>query len=222
MKYNSLPAAAIFDMDGVLVDSEPLHTASYVQAFSEVNQVVTAEEYRQAVTLGHATVKKFYVSVGGDIEQWDAVARRKAVLVKEMMHARGRLMPGIIELLEALKSESIPTALVTSGGRKSLEAVMSKFDLRPYFQHVVTWEDVNAVKPKPDGFILAAKRLGVQCCDCIVFEDTPKGVLAANLAGMKCVAIPTSTTYDGDFSLATLVVKSLEDVDLGVIRGLFG
>jgi HAD superfamily hydrolase (TIGR01509 family) len=209
-------------MDGVLVDSEPLHTASYVQAFKEVNKVVTAEQYRQAVTLGNATVKKFYLSVGGDIEQWDTVAKRKAVLVRELMHARGRLMPGIIELLEALKAERIPTALATSSGKKSLEAVMSKFDLRPYFQHVATWEDVNAVKPKPDGFIFAAEKLGVQCCDCVVFEDTPRGVLAANLAGMKCVAIPTSTTHDGDFSLATLVVKSLEDVDMGVIRGLFG
>jgi beta-phosphoglucomutase-like phosphatase (HAD superfamily) len=98
---------------------------------------------------------------------------------------------------------------------------MKKFDLRPYFKHIITWEDVHAIKPDPQAYILAAERLGMQPNECVVFEDTPRGVLAAHRAGMKCIAIPTSTTYDGDFSKAAMIAGSLEGMNINILQGLF-
>lgn len=221
MRSTKLPSAVIFDMDGVLVDSEPVHTACYCQAFTEAGFPITTEQYRQNVTIGHFTCKKLFLTVGGNMERWPEVRNRKFELTNEMMHDRVRLMPGITELLETLQSERIPTALATSSGINSLEAVMGRFDLRPYFRHIVTSEDVKAVKPEPDGYIFAAGKLGVPCHECVAIEDSPRGVLAAHRAGMKCIAVPTSTTFDGDFGPANLVVKSLEEVSIDMLRGLF-
>lgn len=203
------------------MDSEQVHMACYCQAFTEAGFPITNEQYRQNVTIGHFTCKKLFLSVGGSVELWPDVRNRKSELTNEMMHERARLMPGITELLRTLQVEGIPTALATSSGMNSLEAVMGRFELRPYFQHIVTSEDVKAVKPEPDGYLFAADKLDVNPSYCVAIEDSPRGVLAAYRAGMKCIAVPTSTTFDGDFSPASLVVKSLEEVSVDVLRGLF-
>ena len=216
-----LPTAVIFDMDGVLIDSEPLHAASYVQAFAEIGLAITLDDYYREISMGHLAVSELYAAMGGDMALWHDISARKAVLTKEIMSQKGTLMPGVTRLLESLKDAGIPMALATSAGKRSLEIFMDKFDLRPYFKHIVTWEDVNAIKPDPRGFIVAAERLGVNCQDCAVLEDSPRGVLAATRAGMKCIAIPNNSTRNGDFATASLVVGSLTDVSLDMIRGLF-
>ncbi|MCL5104590.1 MAG: HAD-IA family hydrolase [Armatimonadetes bacterium] len=216
-----LPAAVIFDMDGVLIDSEPLHAESYVQAFTEMGLAITLDDYNREVSIGHLSVSELYAAVGGDMTYWHDVSARKAVLTKELMSQKGALLPGVITLLESLNDAGIPTALATSAGKRSLGIFMEKFDLRSYFEHILTWEDVNAIKPDPKAYIVSAERLGVRPEHCAVLEDSPRGVLAARRAGMKCIAIPNDSTRHGDFSPASLVVGSLEEVSLQLIRSLF-
>ncbi len=221
MSVKILPAAAIFDMDGVLVDSEPLHTESSVRAFDEFGVDLTHEEYRRKITLGDHTVRRLFSEMGGDMDRWHSLGDRKAIMLHELIKEKLALMPGIVRFLDMLKETGIPTALATSAGKRSFELIMEKYDLRQYFQQVVTWEDVKAIKPDPQAYIITAEMLGVRPEECVVFEDTPRGVLAAHRAGMKCVAIPTSTTRDGNFSLASIVVESLEEVNLTMLRTLF-
>ncbi|MCE5199651.1 MAG: HAD family phosphatase [Armatimonadota bacterium] len=220
MEELTRPAAVLFDMDGVLVDSEPWHIESYIRAFSEVGLTLTTEVYRQNIIIGQLSVRELFYSLGGDKERWEYVFKRKMAHTKKLMSEHLEIMPGTIRLLEMLKAEGIPTALVTSAGKQSLDVIMGKYNLLPYFDHVMTWEDVRAIKPDPDGYIKAAQVFGVKPKDCVVFEDSPRGVLAAHRAGMKCIAVPTGTTHDGDFSLANVVVSSLEDATLDLLQEL--
>ena len=215
-----MPQAVIFDMDGVLADTEPLHGKSFVQAFGKLGIRTTLERYRQAVTLAGSTVRDYYLSLGGQESTWERIKQIKDKLITALIESDGVLMPGAVDLLRLLKGASIPTAVATSARRASLEIVLDKFELWPYFDAFATKDDVEAEKPDPAVFLLAAEKLAVDPAACIVVEDSPRGVLAAHRAGMKCIAVPTPSTADGDFSLADVVVDSLEAVNLEALRGL--
>ena len=217
---SNMPQAVIFDMDGVLADTEPLHGKCFIQAFRELGIHTDLERYRQAVTLGGSPVKDYYVSLGGEESTWQRIKQIKDALMTESTEKDGVLMPGAVDLLRLLKGASIPTAVATSARRKSLEIVLDRFELWPYFDAFATKDDADEEKPDPAVFLLAAERLGVDPAACVVVEDSPRGVVAAHRAGMKCIAVPTPSTADGDFSLADVVVNSLEDVDLDTLHRL--
>lgn len=216
-----LPTAAIFDVDGLLVNTEPLHAEAFVRTFADFGLSLTIEEFRQAITLGGGNTRQLHLSLGGDSAKWDEVIATKHAAFAPLLEQKGRVMPGVVELLQSLREAGVPTAVATSARRRSLEIIGERFGLLRYFDASVTYEDVRVDKPEPDAFLLAASQLGAQPSHCVVFEDSARGVLAANRAGMKCVAVPTDFTADSDFSLATLIVDSLEQVDLHTLRALF-
>ncbi|MCX8053297.1 MAG: HAD family phosphatase [Armatimonadetes bacterium] len=215
-----LPAAVIFDMDGVLADTEPMHGKCFVRAFAGFGIFITLEDYRQAVTLGGSTVRDYFISLGGDPSDWDRVKDAKDSYMREIVAEHDSLMPGVIGLLELLRSAGVRTAVATSARRRSLNLIIDRYGLRPYFEVTVTKDEAQAEKPDPRPYIVAAERLGVDPKDCVAIEDSPRGIIAAVRAGMKCIAVPTPSTADGDFSLATLVVRSLEEIDLEVLSRL--
>lgn len=221
VRREMLPTAAIFDMDGVLVDTEPLHGEAFINAFNEYGLNLTIQDYRRMVTLSGINTKTLYLSLGGNLCEWDSVIETKHQIFKSMLEQKGYLLPGVIELLRSLHNAKIPTAIATSARRRSLDIITNQFNLQQYFDKTISYEDVQADKPNPDAYLFAAEQLNVEPFGCVVFEDSPRGVLAAHRAGMKCIAIPNSSTADGDFSLATVVVKSLKDVSLKAISGLF-
>jgi len=208
-------------MDGVLADTEPLHGACFIRAFGGFGIFTTLEEYRQAITLGGSTVRDYFLKLGGDPSDWDRVKGIKDACMQEIVAEHDALMPGVIMLLDLLRSAGIRTAVATSARRRSLDIIIDRYGLRAYFDATVTKDDADAEKPDPTSFLLAAQRLGADPGDCVALEDSPRGVLAAARAGMKCIAIPTPSTADGDFAPATLVVESLEEIDLKTLRGLF-
>ncbi|OFX14916.1 MAG: hypothetical protein A2Z18_08475 [Armatimonadetes bacterium RBG_16_58_9] len=208
-------------MDGVLADTEPLHGECFIRAFEQLGVHADLEHYRQAVTLGGSTVRDYYLSLGGDPCDWDALKAIKDPMLEELVAEKGVLMPGVVDLLRALKSEGIPVAVATSARRKTMSIILNRFGLWDFFDAFITKDNVEHEKPDPAVFLLAARKLGVDPARCVVVEDSPRGVAAAERAGMKCLACPNPSTADGDFSGATLVVASLEDVDVQTLRGLF-
>ena len=216
-----LPAAVIFDMDGVLADTEPLHGECFVRAFAGFGIFTTLEEYRRAVTLGGTTVRDYYIELGGDPSDWDRVKGVKDSLMERIVAERDALMPGVVRLLDLLRSAGIPTAVATSARRRSLDIIIDHYGLRAYFDAIVTKDEAQVEKPDPRPYLIAAERLGVDPKDCVAIEDSPRGVVAAARAGIKCIAVPTSSTVDGDFSLAARVLSSLEEINLETLRSLF-
>jgi HAD superfamily hydrolase (TIGR01509 family) len=216
-----LPKAVIFDMDGVLADTEPIHGECFVRAFASFGIFTTLEDYRQAVTLGGSTVRSFFLRLGGDPSDWDRVKGLKDSYLQQMVAERDVIMPGTKRLLETLRNANIKTAIATSARRRSLQIILGPTELLEYFDVIVTKDDAESEKPDPLLYIIAAQKLGIDPKYCVAIEDSPRGVLAAVRAGMKCIAVPTKSTADADFSQADLVIPSLEHVTLEVLRSLF-
>ncbi len=204
--------AVIFDMDGVLVDSEPLNIRAYVQAWSEFGVQLTPQEYVHHITNGGMLIQTLFESCGGQLADWDALFQRKTAIYRELVNTELKLMPGAQELLTDLKTHGIPRGLATSASRVSMNLVFSAFDLAPHFDAIVALEDVTKQKPDPEAFVKAASLLRMPPDQCVVIEDAPKGLVAAKSAGMRCVIVPTAFSRSEDLSAADLVIGSLEEV----------
>ena len=125
-------------------------------------------------------------------EEWLAYEHEKEGLYREL--SRGRLSPlnGLHDLIERLRAERIPIALATSAPKANVVHTLAELDLAAEFPVIVRGDEVARGKPAPDVFIEAARRLGVEPADCLVFEDAPMGIAAAQAAGMRVVALTTS------------------------------
>jgi len=216
-----LPTAVVFDMDGVLVDTEPVHGRCFVEAFGRLGIQTTLEYYRGAVSLGGSPVRDLYLSLGGRASDWEEVKRIKDGLMEKAMRDEVEAMPGIERLLAELRLGSVRTALATSARRRSMEIVLDAMSLWDYFDVFVTKEEVKEEKPSPEAFLIAVQRLQAEPWQCVVVEDSPRGVAAAHRAGIRSVAVPNKSTEDGDFSEATLIVESVEDISLNTLQSLF-
>jgi len=205
--------AVVFDMDGVLVDSEGL--------FRDAMMEVTREQGRD---LPHAV---FIRLVGGprdqnrlvvlehfgadfDFETWVTAANARALA----RMARGLdLKPGALELIEHLESAGVPMAVATSAGRSAVERELGPTGLIPRFQAIVTRDDCERGKPHPDPFLVAAERLGVAPQACLALEDSHNGVRSAAAAGMMTIMVPDLLEPTPEIAtLCVAVLDSLHDV----------
>ena len=212
--------AVIFDMDGVVVDSEPLTIRSYLQAFEEFGVHVTRGEYIRRVVVEGSRVRALFSDHGGDPARWPDVFRRKNEMYVRMVRTEMRMMPGAMALLQDLQANHVPCALGTSASRDTVNIVFERFGLFQYFEVTVTLDEVASHKPDPEVFLQAAELLQMPPGQCVVIEDAPKGIFAAKAAGMRCVAVPTCLTVNEDLSAADLVVESLGQLDKDQLRSL--
>ena len=185
--------AAIFDMDGVLADSEPLICAAACAMFRERGLEVRSEDFHPFVGAGEDRY------IGGVAERYGlaldlpAAKARVYALYLRMVPEGLRVFPGAVRLVEACRAEGWLCAVGSSADRIKVEANLRKIGLPPEsWQAVVTAEDVERRKPDPAIFLEAAARLGVAPAACTVIEDAVNGVAAARAAGMRCVAVATS------------------------------
>ncbi len=215
--------AVLFDLDGLLTNTEELHLEAWRRALRERGVEVTPEEYAELWIrrgLGPRDVLKLKKLEGKlDVE---ALMRRKDELFRELAERHLALLPGALELLRALKAKGLKLALVTSARRPAVDVVLDRLKLRDFFDVIVTNEDVRRSKPDPEPFLVAAERLGVRPSDCVVLEDAEKGVVAAKRAGMRVIAVPNGLTRDNDFSQADAVVGSLEELSPERLQALVG
>ncbi|MBI3948301.1 MAG: HAD family phosphatase [Armatimonadetes bacterium] len=215
------PRGAIFDMDGLLVDTEPVHAAAYALAFREAGLHLDPEEYRRHVTLAGGTIRDLYRACGGTPDGWDRVFARKCERFRQVIAAEVALLPGVTALLAALARRGTPCLLATGSSRFNADVVLGRFGLGRHFPLVLTGDDVRRAKPDPEVFYRAAAALGLDPGECVSFEDSPKGVRAAAEAGVPCVAVPTAWTRGGDFTGAALVLDSLGEVTPALLESLW-
>ncbi|MBI4975865.1 MAG: HAD-IA family hydrolase [Spirochaetes bacterium] len=183
----------IFDMDGVLADSEPIIMESAVQMFKEHGVIVQASDFLPFVGTGEARF------LGGVAEKYGFtldIERDKTRTYDIYLDIiRGRLKPihGAVEFVRACKAGGKRIAIATSADSRKMNGNLNEIGLPPsMFDAVVTGNDVVNKKPAPDIFLAAAKRLGIPAADCLVVEDAPNGIIAAKSAGAQCLGI-TST-----------------------------
>jgi beta-phosphoglucomutase family hydrolase len=200
----------IFDMDGVIIDSEPLHLAAYNIVLGPYAVHLREEEFiRWCVGRRSSDIVAFLRKHFQLPESVEQLLAEKNTAYTSMVRENMRPMPGLLPLLDHLTSSAYRLAVASSASVADIEEILAGLRVRQHFQLIVSGEEVPNGKPSPDIFLEAARRLGVSPEECVVIEDSQKGVEAAVQAGMYCIAVPNRFTAAHDFSCANIRVPNL-------------
>ena len=199
----------VFDLDGVLVDSEPTHeraTAEYLAGLG-----ITLDPALATAMLGRR-VRDLTDAIAAQagVPPEEVFAGREAVFWRLLEQAPPRPMPGLRPALARLAAAGLRLAVASSGTRAYVEHVLDRLGVAGDFAAVVSGEEVADGKPDPAVYLLAAERLGADPVACVAVEDAPHGIAAARAAGMLVVAVPNAHTEALDLSQAGVVVADLE------------
>jgi HAD superfamily hydrolase (TIGR01509 family) len=207
----SAVGAAIFDMDGVLIDSGAHHRDAWDLLLRELGHEPSPESWR--VTIGRPAEEAVSLLLGRRLDEVEArsLARRKRAHYTRLAE-RGMLpIRGVCAFVEKLVHAGVPRAVATSASRGDLDALLSQVGLRAHFEVIVTEEDVQWGKPNPEVFLRAAAGLDVPPTSCVVFEDSLVGVHAARNAGMRVVGV--TTAHDSRELLAAGAERVIADFE---------
>jgi len=216
----------IFDVDGVIADTEPVNAKVTIRVFEDMFGLKGVRPEDFTAGIGRGAEK--YVKAAADVhslhlteEQIKKAAQlREQYLIKAMQEEPLPAFDGVLELINrALQRRDFRLAIATSARRELSRAILESANV-PYEKMVyVTGSEVTRKKPDPELFLVAASRMGISPASCVVFEDAPNGVQAAKAAGAKCIAV-TNSTEAVNLRQADLVCNSLEQIGLDMIINL--
>jgi len=215
--------AAIWDVDGTLVDTAELHFQAWQAVCRELGRDFTRADF--AATFGQRNpeiVRKLF-GERFNAEEFAALGERKEVLYRAAAGSGVDLLPGVRALVEDLHRAGFAQAIGSSAPHANLELILRLTGIAGFFAAVVGSEDTQRGKPDPQVFLTAAERLGVPAAHCVVFEDAVAGVQAARAGGMKCVAVRCVGHHSEDNlrqAGADLVAETLEQVSASTIQSL--
>ena len=207
------PRAVIFDMDGVLVDSYRAHWESWHFMAEELGRGLSEDQF--VTTFGRTSREIIAEHWGADSLTPDENAefdRRKEALYREIVDRDFPAMEGAAELIRDLSVAGFRLAVGSSGPPETVALAVDRLGARAYFNTLVTGRDVTRGKPDPQVFLTAAARLQVAPSDCVVVEDAPVGIAAANAAGMTSVALLSTGHTEESVAAAHVIVKSLREL----------
>mgnify|MGYP001576064060 CR=1 FL=1 len=212
--------AIIFDMDGLLIDSEPLWEEAEIRTFTVVGVPLTPEMTKQTMGLRVDEVVEHWYSR----YPWKDQSKKEteAIIVKnviDLVKAKGKAREGVSEIIQLFKQQGLPMGIASSSQTDIINAVLEKLLIAGDMGVIYSAEHEPYGKPHPGVYITAAKELKVAPENCLAFEDSPNGVLAAKAAKMKCVAIPDPKMKDDKrFYIADRTINSLLDFDVNVLK----
>ena len=218
----------IFDVDGVIADTEAANAAASIRVFEDLFGIVGVKRADFEAGLGRGAFE--YVKAAADVHGLSltdqqiekATAMRQDYFLEVLKTHPLGAFEGVLELIEAAMADvEMDVAIATSGTREKSQAVLISASV-PYEKMVyVNGDDVKRKKPDPQLFLIAAERMGISPCRCVVIEDAPNGVEAAKAAGAKCIAVTNSTTAE-KLSQADMICDSLKEINIGIIKSLAG
>lgn len=211
--------AIIFDMDGVIIDSEPLHFKLESELLEELGGKITQEEHNAFVGttdyhMWNTFKKQFDIKLSVD-----EIIQIKRKRFNDNIH-KIKLIDNFWDFFIKVYNKGYPLALASSNNRESINLVVKRFDLDKYLKVIMSGEDVKEGKPNPEIFLKTAEKLEVIPSNCIVIEDAANGVLAAKSAGMKCIGLKSPTYGSQDLSKADLVINNFSELDFNTIHSL--
>lgn len=211
--------AVIFDMDGVLADSEPLYLAGINQVLEAYGVELTPAENEETIgTTVEVTWGKVIERFSLPPEAFDELVRRYDQAMETLLRKPQEPLPGVRSLLAELRRRGTPYALASSAWPNWIASLLAATSLEGAFDVIVSRTMVEHGKPAPDIFLYTAERLGVAPERCIVLEDTPTGIAAAKAAGMYAVQMRAASMAFPPLPEADLVLESLEDFPLSLLE----
>jgi HAD superfamily hydrolase (TIGR01509 family) len=212
--------AIVFDMDGLMFNSEDIYTLVGSELARRRGRVFTNELKKEMMGLPAQPSFMRMIEHFGLGETWQELVVESNKYFLEIVRQHIQPMPGLFELLERLEKAEIPKAIATSSTSELMDACLDPFNLRPRFQFCLTAEDVKQGKPNPEIYLTAASRFGFAPKEIVVLEDSQNGCKAAAAAGTFAVAVPGEHSLNHDFSMASLVISSLADPKLFEVLGI--
>ncbi|ACL69772.1 HAD family hydrolase [Halothermothrix orenii] len=213
--------AVIFDMDGVIINSEPIHYKVNQIIYEKLGIKVPRSEYNTFIGKSNTDIWSFLKRKYNLKESVSSLIEKQiSGNIKYLKSHEVNPIPGVKPLLDELSEKQITTGLASSSPEIYIETVLEELGLKSYFKVTVSGETVARGKPEPDIFEKAARILGVEPPHCVVIEDSKNGVNAAKAAGMICIGYRNEESGDQDLSAADVVVDSLEKVNYQFIKDL--
>ncbi len=209
-------------MDGLMVDSEPLHFQAsdvllreYGFRFDDLPESLQSGFVgKRVIDFLEAVVKYLDLDV-----ELDKFYRKRMDIFLNLAKEKLQVNTGLFESLILLKNNNFKIGLATSGTKQYIEVVLDKFRIRDYFDVIVSGDDVKVGKPDPETYLVASQKLGFKPEECIVLEDATNGIESAKKAGCRCVAIK-NPHISQDYSKADLILNSLREFTLDIISSL--
>ena len=203
--------AIIWDMDGVIADTAPHHLRAWQDAFRRYGADYTEATFRSNFGKRNDAIIKNILGDETPKAKIETIAQEKEENFRRRAAGNIKPLPGVIELLKSLSDSGFYQALGSSAPIENIELIIQELGIGKFFQTIVSGRDVKEGKPSPQGFLLAAEKLGISPQYCVVIEDAIAGVSAAKSAGMKCLAV-TNTSPAVKLAEADIVINTLERI----------
>ena len=211
--------AVIWDMDGVIADTGPYHFKAWQQVLQKRGVNFTEEDFKRNFGQRNDTIIRNTLGEQIPQSEVDAIAREKEKTFRKLLRQNIKPLPGAIKLIKSLGEHGFKIALASSAPMENIRLVTRSLEINDYFQAIVSGRDVTEGKPSPQGFLLAAQKLGVAPKQCVVIEDAIAGVAACKRAGAHCIAV-TNTNPREKLKEADLIVDTLEAVNINDLEEL--
>jgi len=212
--------AVIFDMDGVIIDSEPVQMKAINLVMAQWSVQLEEKDFIPMIGRRLADDYEYLQNKFGVPIPFEAFFRQKTDAYQQLMKNEAVEMPGLTPLLKRLQSAGIKAAIASGSCPEDIEMVVNALRITAYFENLTSGHEVVNGKPHPEIYQLAANRLGIPYADCAAIEDTCYGVQSSKDAGMKCIAFPHPYTRHQDFSRADASVSSLDDITIDFLNTL--
>jgi beta-phosphoglucomutase family hydrolase len=206
--------AVIFDLDGVIVESEDAHIRAERQTFQRQNVKISAEELHAYTG---TTAKAMFTELIAKYKlntTFEEINSQKEEILLKLLDKDAEPTKGVLSLIQELKRREVKLAVGSSSTRKLVDYVLNKLNLTHAFDRIITAEDIEHSKPNPEIFLKAAAELGMKPNQCLVIEDSKLGVEAAKHAGMKCIGYHNPHSGNQDLSKADAIIDDFSKVDI--------
>lgn len=217
-KKNSIGiSGVVFDMDGLMIDSEPLQYIAVNKALEPLGITVNEDDFSGMV--GRKSIENFSLLKKryGFKETPETLEQRKIIAYHQIILTDLRPMPGLFNVLQMCRENGLILALASSSIRQDIDIVLKRLGLLATFSIIASGDQVQQGKPNPAIFLKVLEQTTIRAESFVVLEDTAHGVNAARAAGMSCIAIPNRYTLNQDFSQADRVMASLEELTLDIL-----
>lgn len=209
----------IFDMDGVLVDTEGFQWQGWIEVLKPYGIGMSKDDYisKYAGNTGTFIEKELIETHKLGVDQGTLLKPKENIMLSFVKNKEVRLMHYAKEAIDMLLSKGFRLGLVSGGLREEVDLKLEKTGFGKSFQATVSVNDVENGKPYPDGYLLGAKRLGLRPNQLVAIEDTAFGVVSAKSAGLSCIAIPNEYSIKQDFSKADQIFNNLEEATSWIV-----
>ncbi len=214
--------AVIFDMDGVIIDSEPMHVKIETNLFEKLGVEIQKSDHESYIGM---PIEDLWTKVKNDFNLTNDVEElmenHRQEIYNYMSSTDLPVLPNVKKIITEVHEQNLKLAVASSSPKEIINLVVERLELKNSFNFLISGEEVTKGKPDPEIFIEAAKQLSVSPEECLVIEDSKNGVIAAKESGMKCIGFQNINSGSQDLSKADDIIDSMEKLTLTRIKNLF-